>query len=359
MSLELEPSVPLAPLTTLELGGHAELFASARTSAECLEALEYAEARGLDVTFLGGGSNVVVPDEGVAGLVVAVRSRGLHFERGAGKSVTLRALAGEPWEGVVEAAVSRELAGLECLTGIPGLTGATPIQNVGAYGQEVGDRLVEVEVFDRLERRHRVLSREDCELGYRDSRLKRDPTRFLVLSVSFELEEGGAPSLRYGELTAACPEGASLAEVRRVVLALRRKKSMVIDPADPNRRSAGSFFTNPVVDAATLARVVEIAKTRGLVSRGDEVPRYPAGDAFKLAAGWLIERAGISRGLRRGAVGVSDAHSLALVHHGGGQTAELLALAAEIRAKVEAVFGVRLEAEPRLFGPAGAPALAP
>lgn len=358
MSLAIETNVPLAPLTTFELGGAAESFVAVRSEAECLEALAHAEARGLPVTVLGGGSNVVVPDEGVRGLVLAIRSRGLHLEEVGGASVRLRASAGEPWEDVVEAAVSRDLAGLECLTGIPGLAGATPIQNVGAYGQEVGDRLVSVEAYDRETRRVITLDRDACELGYRQSRLKREAGRYVVLAVTFELTRDGAPSIRYRELAEACPEGASLAAVRRTVFALRKKKSMVLDPADPNRRSAGSFFTNPVVDADTFARVVEVALTRGLVAREEDVPRYPAGDAVKLAAGWLIERAGIQKGMRRGPVGVSSAHALALVHHGGGTTGELLALAASIRAQVEAVFGVRLEAEPRLLGPDGAPALA-
>jgi UDP-N-acetylmuramate dehydrogenase len=357
MSLRVERDVPLAPLTTLELGGAAEAFVAVESEAECLEAVEYAQAHGLALTFLGGGSNVVVPDAGVSGLVVAMRNRGIQFEEAAGRSVILRAAAGEPWENVVDAAVSRELAGLECLTGIPGLAGATPIQNVGAYGQEIGDQLVSVEVFDREEGMRRVLGRDDCELAYRDSRLKRDPTRFVVLAVSFELERGGAPALRYGELAEACPASASLAEVRHTVLALRRKKSMVLDPDDPNRRSAGSFFTNPVVDDETYARVVDAALARGLVEREDAIPCFPSDGRKKLAAGWLIERAGIHKGLRRGRVGVSSAHALALVHHGGGSTSELLALAGEIRAKVAAVFSVKLECEPQLLGPHGAPAL--
>lgn len=357
MSVALEPEVPLASLTSLELGGAAELFAAVTSESECVEALELARERGLEVSLLGGGSNVVVPDEGVPGLVLALRSRGIELEPGRGRCVLLRAAAGEPWENVVEAAVSRELAGLECLSGIPGLAGATPIQNVGAYGQEVGDSLVSVEVFDRVEWRSRSLNREDCELGYRESRLKRDPGRFVVLSVTFELLGGGAPALRYRELEEACLPGASLAEVRRVVRALRRKKSMLLDPSDPNRRSAGSFFTNPVVDAATLAHVEEVARSRGMVQRADEVPRFAHGDRLKLAAGWLIERAGVTKGLRRGNVGVSTAHALALVHHGGGTAAELLELARTIRDDVESVFGVRLEAEPRLLGPRALPAL--
>jgi UDP-N-acetylmuramate dehydrogenase len=357
MTLRIRSNVPLAELTTLELGGAAESFVAIESEAECLEALAHAEAHGLDVTLLGGGSNVVVPDAGVGGLVIAMRNRGIRLEARGDRSVRLHAAAGEPWESVVEAAVSRDLAGLECLTGIPGLAGATPIQNVGAYGQEVGDHLVSVDVYDRVERRRRTLDRDACELGYRDSRLKREPTRFVVLGVTFELEKGGAPKLRYGELIEACPPGASLAEVRRVVYGLRAKKSMVIEPSDPNRRSAGSFFTNPVVDASALAKVVEVAIARGLASNESEIPRYPQGDAVKLAAGWLIERAGVRKGLRRDHVGVSSAHALALVHHGGGRTGELLDLAREIRAQVEAVFSVRLETEPRLLGPRSAPAL--
>jgi UDP-N-acetylmuramate dehydrogenase len=224
--------------------------------------------------------------------------------------------------------------------------GATPIQNVGAYGQEVAETIRAVRAFDRQAGRVVELAPEACGFGYRTSAFKRDPDRHVVLAVTFGLRPGGAPALRYRELAEALRSHAAptLAEARAAVLALRRAKSMVIDPGDPNRRSAGSFFMNPVVPAAEAARIAARAAPA-------EMPQWPAGAGLvKLAAGWLIERAGIVKGLRRGAVGVSSRHALALVHHGGGTTAALLALARDVREAVRARFGVTLEAEPVLVG---------
>ena len=258
--------------------------------------------------------------------------------------------AGEPWDPVVAAAVSRDLAGLECLSGIPGSAGATPIQNVGAYGQEVSDTIRAVRVLDRRDGSVAELAAKDCGFSYRDSEFKRHPGRHLVLSVTFALRPAGRPEIRYGELAtalAAVSSSPSLADVRGAVLQLRRRKSMVIDPGDPNRRSVGSFFTNPIVSEDHARAVVDRALAAGLVDDAGKVPRFAAGPGLvKLAAGWLIERAGLARGLRRGPVGLSSAHALALVHHGGGTTAHLLALAREVRAAVLERFDVRLSPEP-------------
>lgn len=348
--MRIVPNVPLATLTTLELGGPARFAVEARDKATIAEALRWAAERGLSVFPLGGGSNVVIGDDGFEGLLVRVDLRGITAVRRADE-VELEAMAGEPWDAFVRQTVDRGLAGLECLAGIPGLVGATPIQNVGAYGQEVAETIRAVRVLDRQTLEEHVLSPEECAFAYRHSAFKQAPDRHLVLSVVFALRPGGAPAIRYPELASALAgvEGPTLAQVRDTVLALRRRKSMVIDPADENRRSAGSFFTNPIVDDAQAAQVVARAAVHGVAPT--DVPRWPVGPGrVKLAAGWLIERAGISKGLRRGAVGVSSRHALALVHHGGGTTAELLALAREIRDAVHARFGVTLQPEPVLLG---------
>ena len=340
--------VPLAPLTTLEVGGAARHFIQANDDATVVGALRWATERGLPVAILGGGSNVVVPDAGFDGLVIRVAPRGRRFEDAAGGLVTLTAAAGEPWDELVAAAITRGLAGIECLSGIPGLAGATPIQNVGAYGQEVADTIRAVRVLDRATLQVTELDAAACGFGYRDSRFKRDPEAFVVLGVTFALRPGAPPALRYPELAAALASSATptLAEARAAVLALRARKSMVLRADDPNRRSAGSFFTNPIVDAAAAD---EVARRAGAL----QMPRFPAGPGrVKLSAGWLIEQAGFPRGTRRGPVGISTAHALALVNLGGARTDDLLALAAEIVAAVRDRLGVTLAPEPVLLGAA-------
>jgi UDP-N-acetylmuramate dehydrogenase len=344
-------NVPLAPYTTLELGGPARHLARISDDRELREALVWADARALPTFFLGGGSNVVVPDAGFPGLVVHVVPRGLRIDTAAAAEARVEVAAGEPWDDVVAATVEAGLAGLECLSGIPGLAGGTPVQNVGAYGQELAERVVSVRALDRATGAMVELDPAACGFAYRDSVFKREPGRRVVLGVTLRLVPGGRAHVRYPELRDALggPE-ASVVEARAAVLALRRKKSMVLgDVTDPNRRSVGSFFTNPIVSAAEAAEVVGRALAAGCCAHEREIPRFPQPDGrVKLAAGWLIERAGITRGLRHGAVGVSTAHALALVHHGGGSTAALLALAEHVRAAVAARFGVTLVLEPVL-----------
>jgi UDP-N-acetylmuramate dehydrogenase len=352
VALQVAENVPLAPLTTLELGGPARFFAEVSDEASLLEAVDLGVRRGLPLFVLGGGSNLVVADGGFPGLVIRLTSRGVSF-RPVGDVVLCEAAAGEPWDAVVAAAVERGLAGLECLSGIPGSAGATPIQNVGAYGQEVSDTVNTVRALDRRSGALVDLPPEACAFAYRDSAFKRNPQDHVVLRVSYGLRPGGPPAVRYAELqTAMAAQTApDLASVRVAVLALRRRKSMVIDAADPNRRSVGSFFTNPIVPTAAADALGERAVADGLISTPAELPRFPATSGqVKLAAAWLIERAGFARGIRRGPVGISTAHSLALVHHGGGRTADLLALAREVRAGVEARFGLRLVPEPVIVG---------
>lgn len=359
-AIDILENVALAPRTTLELGGPARYYLVAKSEAMVIDALRWARLRGVPVAILGGGSNLVVADEGFDGLVIELDLFGVAEERD-GDRVVITAAAGEDWDRLVARTVAAGYAGLECLSGIPGRVGATPIQNVGAYGQEVSDTLRSVRVVDRESLRIGTLSAEECELGYRDSRFKREPDRFVVLAVSYALQPGGAPTVAYAELERALgTRERTLASVREAVLELRRAKSMLVDEDDPNRRSAGSFFTNPIVENEVADRLVERAVAAGLAASVDEVPRWPARGRdgrpmTKLAAGWLIERAGIAKGTRHGRVGVSTKHALALVHHGGGTTRELIELAATIRDAVRARFGVTLVPEPTLWGFDGDP----
>jgi UDP-N-acetylmuramate dehydrogenase len=353
--LSVRENVPLAPLTTLELGGPARFYVEVTSEEELLEAIDAGTRRGLPVFPLGGGSNLVVGDGGFDGLVIRLAGRGIAF-RPSGDEVLCEVAAGEPWDNVVAESVERGLAGLECLSGIPGSAGATPIQNVGAYGQEVSDTVRAVRALDRSAGAFVNLTAADCAFSYRDSAFKREPQRHVVVRVGFGLRPGGPPIVRYAELQRALAPSAGvnppdLAAVRGAVLAVRRGKSMVIDPADPNRRSVGSFFTNPIVPEAAAEEVARRAMAEGLVGAPDAIPRFPVGKGrVKIPAAWLIERAGFVKGLSRGPVGLSSAHALALVHHGGGRTADLLALAREIRATVQDRFGLWLVPEPVIVG---------
>jgi UDP-N-acetylenolpyruvoylglucosamine reductase len=360
------PQVPLAGYTTLRLGAQGRWSARAPGDAELIAQVGAADERGEPLLVLGGGSNLVIADDGFPGTVVRVATRGIGHERD-GESVLLTVAAGQDWDSVVAGAVADGLAGLECLAGIPGLTGATPIQNVGAYGQEVAETLVTVRGYDRDCREVVDLPATECGFGYRTSAFKRSMQsgsgagprqvtgRFVVLAVTFRLEHSALSApVRYGELARALGirEGARapLAEVRSAVLALRRGKGMVLDPADPDTRSAGSFFTNPVLDLAAFAALERaVAAT---CEPGVRVPRFPAGPGhIKVPAAWLIERAGFTKGYPGGAgPRISAKHTLALVNPGGATTTGLLALAREVADGVRKAFGVDLAAEPVLVG---------
>jgi UDP-N-acetylmuramate dehydrogenase len=322
----------LAGFTTLAVGGPVDRLVEVADAAELVEAVRDADSSGRPLLVLGGGSNVVAPDEGWPGDVVLVRTRGVDRR---GDALVVQ--AGEDWDELVALTVRERLAGVEALSGIPGSTGATPVQNVGAYGQEVAQTITAVEVWDRADRRRRTLAPAECGFGYRDSRLKREPGRFVVLAVTFALHPGElSRPVGYAELArrlgVAVGDAAPLADVRTAVLELRRGKGMVLDPADPDSRSAGSFFTNPVVPAG---RAVE------------GCPSWPAGDgAVKLSAAWLVEHAGYGRGTREGLVGTSSKHSLALTTEPGATATELMAFAEKVVAAVEERFGVTLVPEP-------------
>ncbi len=351
----MRENVELAALTTLELGGAARAMATATAEADVREALVWAAAEAVPTIVLGGGSNVVVADAGFPGLVLRMATRGIEVHAGHGDdTVSVTAAAGEPWDEVVTMAVSEGLGGIECLSGIPGTVGATPIQNVGAYGQEVAGTIAAVRVLDRTTLDVTELASAGCGFGYRSSVFRRHPGRFVVLAVTFRLVPGVPGTVRYSELARAlggATAAPSVSAVRDAVIELRRSKSMVLDPDDPNRRSVGSFFVNPVLATGAADEAARRALANGATSHLDEMPRYPVGGGLeKLSAAWLVERAGFPKGTRRGAVGISSRHSLALVHHGGGTAAELIALAREIRTAVHARFGVSLKPEPVFLG---------
>lgn len=346
--MHLLQDVPLAPRSTLGVGGAAQFLVEAKDEATLVEALQWAKRYRVGTRVLGGGSNVVVSDAGFPGLVVQIALSGVSHVEARG-SVELTARAGERWDTLVGLSVEQGWAGLECLSGIPGRVGATPIQNVGAYGQEVSETIVRVRALDRTTGRVLELSNADCRFGYRQSLFKsEEPERFVVLDVTYRLAPGGRPSVRYAELRARLEAAGvttpGLDHVRQNVLALRREKSMVLDPGDENARSCGSFFVNPILtqqEFRDLDRRLESSR----------VPHWDLPDGrVKLAAAWLIEQAGFRKGQRLGAAGLSSRHALAIVAHSGARADDIVTLARRIRASVEERFGVRLVPEPVFWG---------
>ncbi len=342
-----------AELTTLRLGGPARSLLEVTTEADLIDAVRIADEAGDPVLTVGGGSNLVVSDAGFDGTVILVRTRGVAIDTedcddlaGMCGGVMVTAQAGEDWDELVARAVAENWRGVEALSGIPGTVGATPIQNVGAYGQEVAQTVARVRVYDRYDRVVRTMAASDCGFGYRTSRFKQAAPRYVVLTVAFQLAHGdrGRP-IAYAQLAEALGVeiGAVVpsADVRAAVLELRRSKGMVLDPDDHDTWSAGSFFTNPVLDAAAAAELPA------------EAPRYPQADGtIKTSAAWLIEQAGYRRGFTaaEGQVSLSTKHTLALTNRGGATTSQLLDLARELRGGVEARFGISLEPEPTLVG---------
>ncbi len=350
-SLIIRENVPLAPFTTLGVGGPARFLCEATTESDIREAVGLAGAKGWPVFVLGGGSNVLVSDSGFAGLVLRVATRGVSLiDRS-----TFAVAAGEDWDSFVRLSVERNLAGLECLSGIPGTVGGTPIQNVGAYGADVGDTIVSVRVLSRSSGEVIELERGACNFSYRASIFggsQRD--RFVVLGVTFRLRPGGKPHIAYPDLEqfmGGKADSASLVEVRQAVLQIRNGKGMVLNPADPESRTAGSFFKNPALDADHCGSVEDTARRLGALAAADSMPRFPvAPGRVKIPAAWLIERAGFRKGHRKGRVAISSRHALAIVTSAGAKSAEVLDLAREIQNRVEERFGVRLELEPVLVG---------
>jgi UDP-N-acetylmuramate dehydrogenase len=350
--LIIQRNIPLSDHTTIGLGGRARLFAHCSSVETLQAALAYARRRNLRVQILGGGSNTIFADRGFGGLVLKVGLHGVSF-REEDRRAEVTAGAGEQWDDLVVQSIARGLAGIECLSGIPGCVGATPIQNVGAYGQEVGDSIVRVRGIDVRTLEIVEFSAKECGFRYRQSRFKaRDAGRYLIVDVTFSLERNVPPVIRYRELARylesltppvsleAGTQG--LSRVRSAVLQLRRGKSMVIDPADPDSRSVGSFFVNPVLTQEKFLRIERRWRKTGA---GEPIVAYPSAGGLKIPAAWLVEHAGFKKGYRKKRAGISTHHALALVNH-GGSTRELLALAREIERGVFKTFAIRLEREP-------------
>jgi UDP-N-acetylmuramate dehydrogenase len=340
--------VPLAPLTTLRVGGPAARMVDLDREEHLQEALADAESHGQGVFVLGSGSNVVVADAGYAGLVIRMATRGIDVVS-EGDRVVVAVAAGEDWDALVARAVEEGWAGVASMSGIPGLVGATPIQNVGAYGQEVSDTIVGVRVYDRDARAFVDMDPLACGFGYRASIFKRND-RWIVTRVRFAFRRSHDDEVRYAELSRALTvaEGsrAPAARIRSTVIALRRAKGMVLDDGDPESVSAGSFFVNPIVDASSLGHVESVA--------GKTPPRFDAGEGrWKLPAAWLVEQAGFAKGWTLGRAGISRKHALAIVNRGGASASEILAAARTVRDGVRARFSVTLEPEPVLVGYSG------
>lgn len=357
--MNVQEDVALAPFTTLGVGGPARYFTRVTTERELTAALSWAKAARIATFVLGGGSNLVVSDDGLDALVVHMDLRGIEATtaaHGATDPTVLKVAAGEPWDEVVRRAAEEGWAGIECLAGIPGQTGSTPIQNVGAYGQEVGDSLTKVIAVHRETGERVELTPEACAFGYRDSAFKRQwRGRYVITSVELSLRLGQPTAPRYAELSRALGQDPpTVKKIRDTVLELRRAKAMVL-PTDgsggPDARSAGSFFTNPIVDESQARDVEARARASGALQDGTTMPSFPATQGrVKLAAGWLIERAGFVKGTARGNVGLSTRHALAIVNRGGATAADIVDFARFIRDGVNERFGVRLIPEPELVG---------
>jgi UDP-N-acetylmuramate dehydrogenase len=347
--MQPERDIQLAPLTTFRLGGKVRYFVDAHTDDDVISAVKWAkDAHVSEVFLLGGGSNLVVADTPLSGLVIRCHQKGIELEEH-GEKVTLRAAAGETWDDFVRYSVERDCAGLECLSGIPGSVGATPIQNVGAYGQEVAQTISKVTVFDTIRFEQRTFSKEECTFGYRNSRFKHlEPNRYIILNVEFILRRGSPAPVRHAELSAVLQaqniDALTPQQIRACVLSVRARKSMLLNPEDPFARSAGSFFVNPIVSKEQAAKVR--GKRPNL-----SMPSWDMVDhTVKLAAAWLIENAGFKKGFRVGNVGLSPHHCLVIVAHERAEAIEVITFAQQIRREVFEQFGVMLSAEPRFWG---------
>jgi len=343
----IQENVALAPLTTLEIGGPARYFIHADSENTVLEALQFAKSKGLPVFVLGGGSNLLVADRGFPGVVVRIGIIGVEWES-SGDDEEVAVGAGEDWDDIVAQCVEQNLAGIECLSGIPGSVGGTPVQNVGAYGQEVSEVFVSLRAYDRQSDTFVELSHAHCGFAYRTSifnTVAKD--RYVVLSVRYSLLKDGPPSFSYPDVRhffESRNAKPSLQKVREAVLRIRARKAMLLMEGDPDCRSAGSFFKNPIVTESEFASIQAAIPD-------EPVPRYPAtGGRIKTAAAWLIEQAGFAKGYTRGPAGLSTKHTLALVNRGGATAVDLLAVAREIRTRVFDKFGVKLIPEPVFLG---------
>ena len=344
----IQTEVSLAPLTTLAVGGPARYFCEAQTEDDIRDAVVFARERELPLFILGGGSNLVVSDRGFDGLVLKIALRGV--EQPEASRALFEVAAGEEWDAFVARSVEGKCAGIECLSGIPGTVGGTPVQNVGAYGQEVAETITEVRAVDLDSLESVTLASGDCGFSYRASRFNTaDRNRFVITRVTFALRPNGVPCLRYADLQKHFDGHSTvptLAEVRHAVREIRHSKAMLIVPGDDDARSAGSFFKNPVIPAAQYERLVATLSSRSL-----QLLSYPAGEGMrKVSAAWLVEHAGFAKGYVKGAAGISRRHALAIVNRGGATAAEIMALKDKIQACVLGEFGIQLQPEPVFVG---------
>lgn len=349
--MKLQSNIPLAPLTTLGVGGPARYFTEAESEDDAIEALAFAAGKGLPLFVLGGGSNLVISDHGWPGLALKISLNGIEKQT-ENDHLIFHVAAGENWDNFVAHTVAENFAGLECMSGIPGTVGGTPVQNVGAYGQEISQTITNVRVLDRTTGAILDLSNQQCQFGYRSSIFNtqlRD--RYIVLRVSYRLKKNGPPILRYADLQkffAGAQTPHTLLQVREAVMKIRQSKAMLLVPGDEDCHSAGSFFKNPIVTRAETARIQALANQH---APGSNVPVYESGDGrVKLAAAWLVEQSGFSKGFTRGSVAISRKHALAIVNRGGATAEDVTALKNEIQQRVLDLWGVRLEPEPVFVG---------
>jgi UDP-N-acetylmuramate dehydrogenase len=352
--LLIEENISLAPLTTLGTGGTARFLARAKTEEQIIDGLEFAWKRGCRVFILGGGSNLVVSDSGFPGLVLKIELSGIQgLEEHSGGKVS--AAAGEEWDLLVQRCVDRNLAGIECLSGIPGTVGATPIQNVGAYGQEAAEVIYRIRVLDRGTHAIAYLSNAECHFAYRTSTFNlADKDRYIVLSIELVLYPNGEPRIQYPDLQRFFSSRAripSIREVREATLHIREAKGMVLREHDPDSRNAGSFFKNPILTPVQANGLEEQARSSGVLAASEHIPRFAtaAGDE-KLPAAWLVERAGFSKGFTLGRAGISRKHSLALINRGGASAQEIVDLMHLIQDRIRILFGIDLQPEPVFVG---------
>lgn len=340
-AMEVREFVPLAPLTTFGIGGPAHWYAEATTEEEIVQAVQLAHEREIPLFILGGGSNLLVSDAGFPGLVLRICLKGIHCEPKEDK-IIFSAAAGEEWESLVNLALERNCSGVECLAGIPGTVGGTPIQNVGAYGQEAGETIIGVRAFDRTTNSFVELSREDCRFSYRASVFNTVArNRYIVSRVDYALTPGGKPKIEYADLRRKFGEGhiPSLPEVASVVREVRKSKGMLMVEGDIDCQSAGSFFKNPIIGKEQLLHLQ--------AREGVEIPHYVVDDAHvKVPAAWLMERSGFVKGYSVGQAGISSRHTLALINRGGAKAADILALRDDVVIQVQLRFGITLRAEP-------------
>ena len=359
MPLVFSLNVPLAPMTTLKVGGPAKYFAEIRTEEEVQEAFRFAREKNLPVFVLGGGSNIVIADAGFPGLVLRNELKGFREEGEADGKVLVAAASGEDWDALVVYAVDRNLAGIENMSGVPGTVGSAPVQNVACYGQSVSEVIREVRGVDMRTGERKIWNNEECRFRYRDSRFRsEEPGRYFVTEVAVALVPGGKVNLSSYQDVAKYAEGLdhvpSLAEVRQAILIIRARKGMTVLPEHEVFQSVGSFFKNPAVSRELFEKTRIKIETEGGPGCGGNW-FWEQGDRVKMAAACLLERSGFPRGKAAGKVGISPKHSLAVVNLGGATAAEVAAFVKSVRAAVREKFGVELEPEAEAVGFAETP----